>query len=252
MAASSINVNLSAKLDVCFTVFLQSGQVVEANGGPDAALLLPINCTETLALTDANASIESGSEPEPIPSCSRELVSESKNQGPLTESMMRSLKAKFESLFDGGNLPNPASSPLLVTSPTPASSPRPVSSPTPASSPTPMLDLPLLPLTLTFPTNSTFVNADSPESPSFLSIDPNDLFWIPLPFTANEESFVESVQSVVEKNGNIVVEMAAVDDNAEMTGINDDAEMAGIDDDAEMAGMDDDDDVVFLGECRKS
>ena len=242
MAASSINVNLSAKLDVClsFTVFLQSGQVVEANGGPDAALLLPINCTETLALTDANASIESGSEPEPIPSCSRELVSESKNQGPLTESMMRSLKAKFESLFEGGNLPTPASSPL------------PVSSPTPASSPTPMLDLPLLPLTLTFPTNSTFVNADSPESPSFLSIDPNDLFWIPLPFTANEESFVESVQSVVEKNGNIVVEMAAVDDNAEMTGINDDAEMAGIDDDAEMAGMDDDDDVVFLGECRKS
>ena len=86
----------------------------------------------------------------------------------------------------------------------------------------PASGMPLLPLSLSFPTNSTFVNVDSPESPSFLSIDPNDLFWIPLGFM--EENFTESiVESVVEKEGEIVVEMEGGDD-----------------------------DVVFLGEFRKS
>ena len=230
MAASSVNVNLSAKLDICLslTLLFPSCQVVEV--GKES----PVKCIENFALTDANAITEPIPEPvpepipgltsnpsigvvsplidanantaeggvEPVPSCSGGLTSDSNShvEGPLTESMMGSLKAKFGKVFK--NMDSPAISLLSAASPTP--------------------DLPLLPLSLTFPTNSTFLNVDSPESPSFLSINPNDLFWTPLPFV--DENITESIVELVGNNdGEIVIEMEGVDD-----------------------------DVVFLGEFRKS
>ena len=218
MAASSVNVNLSAKLDLCLslTLLFPSCQVVEVGEGSNAAA--PVNCIENFALTDVSIEREVESEPEggslidanasigggvePIPSCSRDLTSDSHVEGPLSEPQIRALKAKFEKILGCVDSPE-----LLIS---------------PPSAPLPTPELPLLPLSLSFPTNSMFVNVDSPESPSFLSINPNDLFWTPLPFV--DENMTESIVELVgNKDGEIVIEMEGVDD-----------------------------DVVFLGEFRKS
>ena len=85
--------------------------------------------------------------------------------------------------------------------------------------------LPMCPLSLSFPTSSAFVNTDSPASPSFLSVDPNDLFWIPLP-CLGENFDMSLIESVLEKEGELVVEV-------------------------DLDKMDSgDDDVVFLGEFK--
>ena len=287
MATSSVNVNLSAKLEISlsFSVLLPSGQIVEVTGGTDT-VLIPAFCTENLAFTDrseASTNVEEILEPmateEPVSCSSRELPSEkpvpcsSRNlpseepvscfsrdlpsenvdtncKGPLSDKAMRSLKAKWESFFERPcDSSLPAMSPPLLSLPAmspplpslPAMSPPlpslpamfsplpslpavpPVAMPNPSTS---MPDsLPMCPLSLSFPTSSAFVNTDSPASPSFLSVDPNDLFWIPLP-CRGENFDMSLIESVLEKEGELVVEV-------------------------DLDKMDSgDDDVVFLGEFK--
>ena len=284
MAASSINVNLSATLEfsLSFSVLLPSGQIVEVAGSSDT-MLIPSLSTENSVLTEPEPEpsttnveeiLESMTNDDPIPCSSGNLIPEAESvKGPLTAEMMRSLKAKFESIINSSpsslllmptagspmptaELPMPTAKSAMPT----AGSPMPrteslmstIDLPMPTaefrmptaelpmltaelSMPTvespmsttvlPSLDsLPMCPLTLTFPSSSAFVNVDSPASPSFLSIDPNDLFWIPLPCL--EENFERSIiESVVEKEGELVVEV-------------------------DLDKMDDEE-IVFLGEFKK-
>ena len=274
MAASSINVNLSATLEfsLSFSVLLPSGQIVEVAGSSDTMSLSTENSVLTEpepepSTTNVEEILESMTNDDPIPCSSGNFIPEAESvEGPLTVEMMRSLKAKFESILNS----SPSSLLLMPTAGSPmptaelpmttaksalptAGSPMPrteslmptaefrmptaelpeltaeLSMPTvesPMSTTVlPSLDsLPMCPLTLTFPSSSAFVNVDSPASPSFLSIDPNDLFWIPLPCL--EENFERSIiESVVEKEGELVVEV-------------------------DLDKMDDEE-IVFLGEFKK-
>lgn len=243
MADPSVNISLSAKLEInlSLSVLLHSGQIVEVTGGSSNTVLIPTVCNENLALTDtseASTSIEEATESmadeETIPCSSRDLLSETGDnvKGPLTEEMMRSIKAKWDALFECSSsdalTASPVTSlPIMVNSPSMSSSSMAVSSlpmtPVKVSSPT---SLPMCPLSLSFPSASAFANVDSPASPSFLSVDPDDLFWIPLP-SLGENFDASIIESVLEKDGDLLVEI-------------------------DLGNMEtEDEDVVFLGEFKK-
>ena len=120
MASSSVNINLSAKIDLnlSISILMPSGRVVEVTGTSNAtpmpenvALTEMLEETETL---DTNlASINS----EPVQCSSSESDSNKYVEGPLTKEAFLSLKNAFASIFDRPN------SSLSTLSPSPRCSP---------------------------------------------------------------------------------------------------------------------------------
>ena len=221
MAASSVNINLSAKLDInlSFSVLLPSGQIVDVTGSSNM-VALPALATENLDLAEANnASIEEvPMADEPISGLSEETESDSNVKGPLTEAMMRSLKDKWEALF--------RSPTVLPVSP----SSLPMASSLSVSDVPSCLPMMVVPSSVTPDVPSSSV--ESPASPTFSSVDPNDLFWLPLPWgplpCVGDDFDVSIIESVLEKDGELIVELDLGDKKVE-----------------------NDDDIIFLGEFKK-
>jgi len=192
--APSVNINLSAKIDLNISISLLSGEIVDVTAKKSDPLPIPMGFTESLALTnmseEASESVATdltSKDSEPVQCSSVSCLEKSdlpkKSEGPLTEEMFKSVAKAFASIFER----------------MPSSIPEPCSSPLPRS---------------------------SPSSPSFSDINPEDLFWIPLPEIELDDSVMEWV----------------IDDE-EMT-----VEIIS----CESLGGDDDDDVVFLKEVNRS
>ena len=188
MAAPSVNVNLSAKIDFNLSIsfLFSTDPVVEVS---ERSIKRPMltGCNENLALTDtseANECSENNLESiaEPVQRCPNNEESDSNENtvGPLTAEMLSSLANRFSAFFE-----RPDSSLSCIS--------------------------------------ATLLPSSSPASPSFSDINPDGLFWIPLP--------------EIEMDGDVTVDVMMEDDGV--------VEIIPCE-------FDNDDDVVFVKEVKRS
>ena len=203
-ASSSFNINLSAKIDLnlSISVLFPTGQVVNVSGS-SVEIPMPTGCNETLARTDISATNENS-----------DINLESVSNSELVQ-RFPDFKNNLESMSD--------SEPVQSCSDSENNGLGPFN------------DAALSRLANAFaaifdrPESSLSVACgsplSSPVSPSFSGIDPNDLFWIPLPEMDDVDDVIESP---IGKDDTVVVEIISCDSDQA------------------------DDDVVFLKEIRRS
>ena len=203
-ASSSFNINLSAKIDLnlSISVLFPTGQVVNVSGS-SVEIPMPTGCNETLARTDISATNENS-----------DINLESVSNSELVQ-RFPDFKNNLESMSD--------SEPVQSCSDSENNGLGPFN------------DAALSRLANAFavifdrPESSLSVACGSPLSspvqPSFLGIDPNDLFWIPLPEIEFDDSIIDFV---IENDGEMVAEIISCE------------------------SFENDDDVVFLKEVKRS
>ena len=202
-ASSSFNINLSAKIDLnlSISVLFPTGQVVNVSGS-SVEIPMPTGCNETLARTDISATNENS-----------DINLESVSNSELVQ-RFPDFKNNLESMSDSEPVQSCSDSENNGLGPFNDAALSRL-----ANACAVIFDRPESSLSI-----ACGSPLSSPVSPSFSGIDPNDLFWIPLP----EMDVDDVIECPIGKDDAVVVEIISCDSDQA------------------------DDDVVFLKEIRRS